>query len=109
MVNRQILSGQISALSFAERRYFTGDFAFIKGIPSLFPYLTKCFRQSFLPKETALEGYGEILRLCQRRGMVSYLGVLKRHFISTIRHTTVPHSTMKWFKSTSPATLSETR
>ena len=35
--------------------------------------------QSFLPKETALEGYREILRTCQRRGHVSYLGVFKRH------------------------------
>lgn len=35
--------------------------------------------QSFLPKETALAGYEEILRTCQKRGFVSYLGVLKRH------------------------------
>lgn len=35
--------------------------------------------QSFLPRETALEAYTEILHLCQRRGHVSYLGVLKRH------------------------------
>lgn len=35
--------------------------------------------QSFLPKETALEGYREILRRCQERGHVSYLGVFKRH------------------------------
>lgn len=35
--------------------------------------------QSFLPRETALEGYREILRRCQRRGHVSYLGVFKRH------------------------------
>ena len=35
--------------------------------------------QAFLPKETALEGYTDILRACQRRGHVSYLGVFKRH------------------------------
>jgi len=35
--------------------------------------------QSFLPHETALEAYREILRHCQRRGHVSYLGVFKRH------------------------------
>ena len=35
--------------------------------------------QSFLPKETAHEAYSEILRRCQARGLVSYLGVLKRH------------------------------
>jgi FAD/FMN-containing dehydrogenase len=35
--------------------------------------------QSFLPKETAHEVYSEILRLGQRRGFVSYLGVFKRH------------------------------
>jgi len=35
--------------------------------------------QSFLPKETAHDVYTEILRRCQRRGHVSYLGVFKRH------------------------------
>ncbi len=35
--------------------------------------------QSFLPKETALHVYRELLRLGQKRGFVSYLGVFKRH------------------------------
>lgn len=35
--------------------------------------------QSFLPKETAADVYTEILKLCQRRGLPSYLGVVKRH------------------------------
>ena len=35
--------------------------------------------QSFLPAETAHDAYREILRHCQRRGHVSYLGVFKRH------------------------------
>ncbi|MCP3918774.1 MAG: FAD-binding oxidoreductase [bacterium] len=35
--------------------------------------------QSFLPKETALDAYREMLALCHARGHVSYLGVLKRH------------------------------
>jgi len=35
--------------------------------------------QSFLPKETALEAWGEMLKLSQRRGLPSYLGVTKRH------------------------------
>jgi FAD/FMN-containing dehydrogenase len=35
--------------------------------------------QSFLPKETALEAWTEMLRLSQRRGLPSYLGVTKRH------------------------------
>ncbi|MEO2237203.1 MAG: hypothetical protein ABGW95_03020, partial [Candidatus Poseidoniia archaeon] len=35
--------------------------------------------QSFLPDETAHDAYTEILARCQKRGMVSYLGVFKRH------------------------------
>ena len=35
--------------------------------------------QSFLPNETAHDAYQEILRHCQKRDMVSYLGVFKRH------------------------------
>jgi FAD/FMN-containing dehydrogenase len=35
--------------------------------------------QSFLPKETARDGYLEMLKLCKRRRLPSYLGVLKRH------------------------------
>jgi FAD/FMN-containing dehydrogenase len=35
--------------------------------------------QSFLPLETAAETYLEMLRLCQRRGTPTYLGVTKRH------------------------------
>ena len=35
--------------------------------------------QSFLPKQTAHDAYCEILRRCQERGHVSYLGVFKRH------------------------------
>ncbi|MEM1448619.1 MAG: FAD-binding oxidoreductase [Planctomycetota bacterium] len=35
--------------------------------------------QVFLPKETALDGFTEVLQRQQRRGHVSYLGVLKRH------------------------------
>jgi len=35
--------------------------------------------QPFVPAETALEVYTELLELCRRRGFVSYLGVLKRH------------------------------
>ncbi len=35
--------------------------------------------QSFLPKETAEAAWTEILRLGQKRGMPSYLGVTKRH------------------------------
>ncbi len=35
--------------------------------------------QSFLPKETALEAWTEMLRLSLRRGLPSYLGVTKRH------------------------------
>jgi FAD/FMN-containing dehydrogenase len=35
--------------------------------------------QSFLPKETALEAWREMLMLSQRRGLPSYLGVTKRH------------------------------
>ena len=33
----------------------------------------------FLPKESALDGFREVLRLQQAAGHVSYLGVLKRH------------------------------
>jgi FAD/FMN-containing dehydrogenase len=35
--------------------------------------------QSFLPKETALDAWTELLRLSLRRGLPSYLGVTKRH------------------------------
>ncbi len=35
--------------------------------------------QSFLPKDTALEVYQEVLLLCKRRRLPSYLGVVKRH------------------------------
>jgi decaprenylphospho-beta-D-ribofuranose 2-oxidase len=35
--------------------------------------------QSFLPKETALETWREMLKLAQKRGLPSYLGVTKRH------------------------------
>ncbi len=35
--------------------------------------------QSFLPKETALDAWRDVLTLSQRRGMPSYLGVTKRH------------------------------
>lgn len=35
--------------------------------------------QSFLPKETALEAWTEILSMAKKRGMPSYLGVTKRH------------------------------
>jgi FAD/FMN-containing dehydrogenase len=35
--------------------------------------------QSFLPLDTAAEAYLEMLRLCQRRGLPTYLGVTKRH------------------------------
>jgi FAD/FMN-containing dehydrogenase len=35
--------------------------------------------QSFVPKEAALETWTEMLRLSQRRGLPSYLGVTKRH------------------------------
>lgn len=35
--------------------------------------------QSFLPKETALAAWTEMLQLSQRRGLPSYLGVTKRH------------------------------
>ena len=35
--------------------------------------------QSFLPKETALEAWSEMLALAKKRGLPSYLGVTKRH------------------------------
>ena len=35
--------------------------------------------QSFLPKETAEEGWRAMLQLSQKRGLPSYLGVTKRH------------------------------
>jgi len=35
--------------------------------------------QSFLPKAAAADVYLDVLRLCKRRGLPSYLGVLKRH------------------------------
>ena len=35
--------------------------------------------QSFLPKETALDAWTEMLRLSHQRGLPSYLGVTKRH------------------------------
>jgi FAD/FMN-containing dehydrogenase len=35
--------------------------------------------QVFLPKESAYEGYRELLRRNQQAGFVSYLGVVKRH------------------------------
>jgi len=35
--------------------------------------------QSFLPTAAAESAFGEILRLCQRRGLPPYLSVLKRH------------------------------
>jgi len=35
--------------------------------------------QSFLPKETALEAYREVLRRSRARGHTAYLGVFKRH------------------------------
>ncbi|MEW6028456.1 MAG: FAD-binding oxidoreductase [Chloroflexota bacterium] len=35
--------------------------------------------QSFLPKETALHAWTELLALSKRRGLPSYLGVTKRH------------------------------
>ncbi len=35
--------------------------------------------QSFLPKETALQAWSELLALSHKRGMPSYLGVTKRH------------------------------
>ncbi len=35
--------------------------------------------QSFIPVETALDAYSEMLELCRRRGLQNYLTVLKRH------------------------------
>jgi decaprenylphospho-beta-D-ribofuranose 2-oxidase len=35
--------------------------------------------QSFLPKDTASAAYSEMLKLTQRRGLPTYLGVTKRH------------------------------
>jgi decaprenylphospho-beta-D-ribofuranose 2-oxidase len=35
--------------------------------------------QSFVPADTAFDTYREILRLSQRSGLPSYLGVMKRH------------------------------
>lgn len=35
--------------------------------------------QSFLPKDAAADAYMEMLNLCKRRGLPSYLAVLKRH------------------------------
>lgn len=35
--------------------------------------------QSFLPRETALDAWGEMLRLAKKRGLPSLLGVTKRH------------------------------
>lgn len=35
--------------------------------------------QSFLPKDAAADAYMEMLQLCSRRGLPSYLAVLKRH------------------------------
>ena len=35
--------------------------------------------QPFLPPETAEETYNELIRRCQKRGLVPYLGVFKRH------------------------------
>lgn len=35
--------------------------------------------QTFLPKETALNAYKEILTHCQKRGIVSFLAVFKKH------------------------------
>jgi decaprenylphospho-beta-D-ribofuranose 2-oxidase len=35
--------------------------------------------QSFLPKETALEAWDEMLAMARKRGLPSYLGVTKRH------------------------------
>jgi FAD/FMN-containing dehydrogenase len=35
--------------------------------------------QPFLPPETAHETYTSLIRLCQQRGLVPYLGVFKRH------------------------------
>jgi len=35
--------------------------------------------QSFLPKETALDAWLEMLRISQKRGLPTYLGVTKRH------------------------------
>ncbi len=35
--------------------------------------------QSFIPKDAALDTFTAILQLCQRAGLLSYAGVLKRH------------------------------
>jgi FAD/FMN-containing dehydrogenase len=35
--------------------------------------------QSFIPRERAHDTFSQMLRLCQKRGMPTYLGVLKRH------------------------------
>jgi hypothetical protein len=35
--------------------------------------------QSFIPKETAEAAFAEQIRLCQKRGIVPYLAVFKRH------------------------------
>ncbi len=35
--------------------------------------------QSFIPADTALEAFSEMLELCRRRGLENYLTVLKRH------------------------------
>jgi decaprenylphospho-beta-D-ribofuranose 2-oxidase len=35
--------------------------------------------QPFIPKETAHDAFADILRLCQRRGILNYLTVFKRH------------------------------
>lgn len=35
--------------------------------------------QSFIPREQAHDAFVEMLRLCQKRGLPTYLGVLKRH------------------------------
>ncbi len=35
--------------------------------------------QSFVPKQAAADSFAEMLKLTQRRGLLTYLGVLKRH------------------------------
>ncbi|AKP26174.1 FAD binding domain protein [Leptospira interrogans serovar Manilae] len=35
--------------------------------------------QSFIPKENAVDAFSEILRICQKRGIITWLAVFKKH------------------------------
>jgi FAD/FMN-containing dehydrogenase len=81
----KVVAGRLEAMG-PPRRWRHAEFAFLLDFVPNWKWAYGRSRrrgliqhQLFLPKETALEAYTEILRFNQRQGFVPYLGVFKRH------------------------------